>query len=94
MICVELMNIFVQTKESLKDDGRLLLKYLNMNKAMASLFISSKGEINSSLKRGPVCSLKFEKVMILIIFLCSLLICSSLVVCISFFPDNVTMRYG
>ena len=45
-------------KKSLKDDGRLLFKYLNMNKAMASLFISSKDEINSSLKRGPVCYLK------------------------------------
>ena len=39
-----------------------------MNKAMASLFISSKGEINSSLKRGPVYSLNFGKVLILIIF--------------------------
>ena len=45
----------------MKDDGRLLLKYRNMNKAMASLFISSKGEINGSLKRGPVCSLNFKK---------------------------------
>ena len=71
-------------KKSLKDDGRLLLKYLNMNKAMASLFISSKGEINSSLKRGPVCSLKFELVMILIIFFCSFLIGSSLVVYVFF----------
>ena len=47
---------------------------------MASLFISCKGKIDSSLKRGPVCSLNFEKVMILIIFFCSLLIGASLVV--------------
>ena len=51
-----------------------------MNKAMALLFTSSKGEINSSLKRGSLCSLNFEKVMILLIFFCSLLIGSSLLV--------------
>ena len=64
----------------MKDDGRLLLKYRNMNQwlvchePMASLFISSKGEINGSLKRGPVCSLNFKKGIILITFFCSLLI--------------------
>ena len=47
---------------------------------MASLFISSKGEINSSLKSGPVYSLNFGKVMILIIsfvafFLVLVLLC-------------------
>ena len=40
-------------------DGRLLLKYLNMNEPMASLFITSKGEINSSLKRTSM--YKFRK---------------------------------
>ena len=40
-------------------DGRLLLKYLNMNEPMASLFITSKGEINSSLKRTSM--FKFGK---------------------------------
>ena len=59
----------------MKDDGRLLLKHRNMNKAMASLFIASKREINSSLKRGPVCSLNLKKGIILITqFFCSLLI--------------------
>lgn len=65
------------------DDGRLLLKYRKMNKAMASLFISSKGEIHVSLKRGPVlCSLNFKlrKGMILITFcFCSLLLVLALV---------------
>ena len=40
-------------------DGRLLLKYLNMSEPMASLFITSKGEINSSLKRTSM--FKFGK---------------------------------
>ena len=66
-------SLFKQ-KKSLKDDGRLLLKHRNMNKAMASLFISSKGETNSSLKRGPVCSLNLKKGIILITFSCILLI--------------------
>ena len=70
-------SLFKQ-KKSLKDDGRLLLKNRNMSKAMASLFISSKGEINSSLKRGPVCSLNLKKGIILITFFCSLLIGSSI----------------
>ena len=52
-------------KESLKDYGTLLLKYRNMNKAMALFFISSNGEIDSSLKRGPVYYFNFRKVMIL-----------------------------
>ena len=54
---------------------------------MASLFISSKGEINSSLRRGALCSLNFEKVVILIIFFCSLPIGSSLVVYV--FPHTM-----
>ena len=74
--------MMLRQKKSLKDDGRFLLKYRNMNKAMASLFISSKGEITGSLKRGPVCSLNFEKVMILIIiifFFCLLISAQKLV---------------
>ena len=61
LCCVDEHPSLFRKKKSLKDDGRLLLKYRNMNKAMASLFISSKAEINSSLKRGPVCSLNFKK---------------------------------
>ena len=50
-----------------------------MNKAMASLFLSSEGEINGSLKRGPVCSLNLKKGMILMTqFFCSLLVGSSI----------------
>ena len=48
---------------------------------MASLFISCKGKIDSSLKREPVCPLNFEKVMILIIFFCSLLIGAIVLLC-------------
>ena len=59
---------------------------------MTSLFISSKGEINSSLKRGTVGSVNFEKVMILTIFFCSLLIGSSLVVYV--FPHTMLPYLG
>ena len=59
LCCIDEHPYLFKQKKSLKDDGRLLLKYRNMNKAMASLFISSEGESDSSLKRGPVCSLKF-----------------------------------
>ena len=52
-----MINVFVQTKEIIQYDGRLLLKYQNMNKAMASLFMSSRGKLDNFLKKGLVCSL-------------------------------------
>ena len=51
-----------------------LLKKRNMNNAMVSLFMSSKGKIANSLKRGLVWSVYFENVIIRIIFFCNLLI--------------------
>ena len=60
---------------------------------MASLFISSKGEINSSLKRGQVCSLKFEKVMIIIIFFCSRLVVVLVLLC-KYFPIQCYHNLG
>ena len=40
------MNVFVQTKEIIEDNGRLLLKY--RHKVVASL-LSSRGKIDSSI---------------------------------------------
>ena len=57
-----MINVFVQTKEIIQYDGRLL-KYRNMNKAMASLLISSRGKLDNYLKKGLVCSY-FDKLMI------------------------------
>ena len=79
--CVVLMNVFVQTKQITERWWYIVIvvsKHKQSN--MASLFISCKGKIDSCLKRGPVCSLNFEKVMILIILFFSLLIGASLVV--------------
>ena len=59
---------------------------------MASLFISSKGEINSSLKRGQAIFLNFEKVMNIIILFSSLQVGSSLVVLV--FPIQCHHNLG
>ena len=60
---VVMINVFVQTKEIIQYDGRLFLTYRNMNKAMASLLISSRGKLDNYLKKGLVCSY-FDKLMI------------------------------
>ena len=60
---------------------------------MASLFISCKGKIDSSLKREPVCPLNFEKVMILIIFFCSLLNGAIVLLC-TYFPIQCYHNLG
>ena len=83
--CVVLMNVFVQTEQIIERWWYIVIvvsKHKQSN--MASLFISCKGKIDSCLKREPVCSLNFEKVMILIIFFCSLLIGASLLC--TYFP--------
>ena len=67
-LCKSLLKV----KNASNADGNILLKYRNMNKAVTfSLFIWSKGKIDSSLKIGGVWSVKPANDIIPIIFFCN-----------------------